>query len=75
MSAEPNSPHRDPELTAWINMAIRYGGSFINSICHAALHADEDNYGLMRPLLLALKAKYPKYSYNGRTSDGSRRNR
>ena len=50
------SVSEDRELFGWCTAARRYGGEF-----GAAFFADDDNYALMRPTLLAFKAKYPKY--------------
>jgi hypothetical protein len=51
----------DPELLEWLAAADRDGGGFISSIARAALVADDYNYPLIRPLIIALRAKYPKY--------------
>lgn len=51
----------DPELLEWLGNANQEGGSFISSIARAALVADTWNYALMRPLILALREKYPAY--------------
>lgn len=51
----------DPELLEWLAAANRYGGGFVSSIARAALVADEENYPLIRPLIIALRGKYPSY--------------
>jgi len=51
----------DPELLEWLAKADREGGGFVSSVARAALVADHDNYPLVRPLILQLRAKYPKY--------------
>lgn len=51
----------DPELLEWLAKADRDGGGFISSIARAALVADDSNYPLIRPLILLLRVKYPKY--------------
>jgi len=53
----------DPELDRWVsNLARMQCGSFLQSIYQAVVCADPENYELLRPLLLELKKKYPKYS-------------
>ena len=37
-------------------------GSFLKSLADAALRADWENYPILRPALLELRAKYPKYA-------------
>ena len=56
------SPHDDPELTTWLQNAGVYGGGFVHTIAAAAFQADEENYALLRSVLLQLKAKYPRYN-------------
>lgn len=51
----------DPELLEWLAKADRFGGGFVSSIARAALVADDSNYPLIRPLILQLRVKYPKY--------------
>lgn len=51
----------DPELLEWLAKANEFGGGFISSISRAALIADEENYPLMRPFLLVMRQKYPRY--------------
>jgi hypothetical protein len=51
----------DPELLEWLAKANQEGGGFISAIARAALVADWENYPLIRPLLLQLRAKYPRY--------------
>jgi hypothetical protein len=41
-------------------------GDFLKTVANAALHADAYNYPLLRPSLIALKAKYPKYRFEGK---------
>ena len=53
----------DPELDTWLGNLMRMGcGGFLQSIYQVAVCADPDNYELVRPLLLELKKKYPKYA-------------
>jgi hypothetical protein len=40
-------------------------GSFIKAFAAAVCQADDQNYALLRPSLLALKAKYPQYRFTG----------
>lgn len=51
----------DPELLEWLANADREGGNFVSSIARAGLIADHQNYPLLRPVLLQMRAKYPKY--------------
>jgi len=51
----------DPELLEWLAKADMDGGGFLRSIARAALVADADNYPLLRPVILKLREKYPKY--------------
>jgi hypothetical protein len=52
----------DPELFKWLDKAAVAGGSFVKTIAMAGLRADSENYALLRPVLLELKAKYPTYA-------------
>ena len=63
------SAQADPELFEWL-MAVYFGdskrglapaGEFLRSLANAALHADWENYPMLRPVLLQFKAKYPHY--------------
>jgi len=51
----------DPELLEWLAKANQDGGGFVSAIARAALVADWENYPLIRPLLVQLRAKYPRY--------------
>lgn len=51
----------DPELLEWLAKANHEGGGFVSAIARAALVADWENYPLIRPLILQLRAKYPRY--------------
>jgi hypothetical protein len=51
----------DPELLEWLAKANQEGGGFVSSIARAGLVADDENYPLMRPMLLVLRKKYPRY--------------
>ena len=53
----------DNALSEWVREAQMYGGSFVAAIAAAAIRADDDNYALLRPVLLQLKDKYPKYGH------------
>jgi hypothetical protein len=41
-------------------------GGFLSAFVQAALRADGFNYALMRPVIVALKLKYPSYKYEGK---------
>jgi hypothetical protein len=52
----------DPELLDWVaNLYLMNSGGFLRAIGDAAQRADAENYVLMRPMMLVLKAKYPDY--------------
>lgn len=51
----------DPETLEWLSNASHRGGGFISSFARAALVADWENYRLLRPVIVALRAKYPDY--------------
>lgn len=51
----------DPELLEWLAKANQMGGGFVSSLARAALVADHENYPLIRPLIVLMRAKYPKY--------------
>lgn len=53
-----------PEELDYVNailhpMSKRKHGSFLTTFCQAALTADNENYELLRPVLLKLMVKYP----------------
>jgi hypothetical protein len=54
--------NRDPDLFTWLSNASAHAGDFLKNIAEAGLRADPQNYPILRPTLLALKAKYPKYA-------------
>jgi hypothetical protein len=51
----------DPELLEWLAKAKERGGHFVAAMATAGLHADWENYPLIRIVLLVLRAKYPEY--------------
>ena len=51
----------DPELLEWLAKADKDGGGFVSSLARAALVADEENYPILRPVLLLMRVKYPAY--------------
>jgi hypothetical protein len=51
----------DPELLEWLAKANQLGGGFVSAMARAALVADPYNYPVIRPAILALRAKYPQY--------------
>ena len=65
----------DPELLEWLANADHNGGGFISSVARAGLVADYDNYPLIRPLLIALRAKYPKYEASEQVKEEIRQRR
>jgi hypothetical protein len=55
----------DPVLREWIwgiqNGKPTRAGGFLRSVAFTALRADEENYSILRPALLKIREKYPKY--------------
>jgi hypothetical protein len=62
----PTSAQADPELTDWLFGVLENrpvgAGAFVHRLAEAAACADWENYPLLRPVLLQMKAKYPRYS-------------
>ena len=57
------SGHADPELTGWLlNVVNSNAGDFLRDLAKAALRADHENYPLLRPALLEISKRYPKYN-------------
>ena len=59
--------NNDPELSPWLfgitaHKPHRPGG-FLESLAEVAFMADWENYAILRPALLAFKAKYPQYRW------------
>jgi hypothetical protein len=53
----------DRELMDWLsNIEPMGAGSFLKSLAETAMRADEENYPILRPALLAMKEKYPEYA-------------
>lgn len=52
----------DMELADWLLNAQSFGGDFLRSLAEAGLRADHENYPVLRPVLLSMKEKYPKYA-------------
>jgi hypothetical protein len=59
----------EEEVRRWIygiNQAEPvHAGGFLHSFAQTLCRADETNYPLLRPALLALKAKFPTYRFSG----------
>ena len=57
----------DGELFDWLYGVLNHrpveAGGFLHAIADAANRADYANYSLLRPVLLQLCSKYPKYSF------------
>lgn len=68
-SDQPLNASTDEELRDWLFTASANGGHFVASLADAGLCADFENYTIMRPLLLQMKAKYP---YSKENPHGSR---
>jgi hypothetical protein len=58
-SDQPLNASTDEELRDWLFVAAQKGGHFVSSLADAGLCADFENYAILRPLLLQMKAKYP----------------
>jgi hypothetical protein len=59
----------EEEVRRWI-YGINQGepvkaGHFLYSFAETVCRADDTNYPILRPSLLALKAKFPKYRFSG----------
>ncbi|MGH7936663.1 MAG: hypothetical protein ACREF8_06610, partial [Chthoniobacterales bacterium] len=53
----------DSDLMDWLlGIRPKNAGDFLQSVAMAAMRADAQNYMILRPALLELKAKYPKYN-------------
>ncbi|HEY1800053.1 MAG TPA: hypothetical protein VGG46_03880 [Terriglobales bacterium] len=59
----------DPELLEWLSAASQRGGGFVQSLANAALRADEENYLLIRPLVMFMRAKYTEYEPSDRVKE------
>ena len=53
--------NEDTELFPWLVNASQHAGDFLKALADAGLRADGENYPAIRPALLAMKEKYPKY--------------
>ena len=56
----------DDELFNWLVNAAGHGtgppaGDFLKNLAEAGLRADAENYPILRPVLVELSVKYPKY--------------
>jgi hypothetical protein len=51
----------DPELLEWLAKANQSGGGFVSALSRAALVADDENYVILRPVILEMRKKYPAY--------------
>lgn len=52
---------QDRELFEWLQNASLLGGGFVSLLAQAALHADSENYPILRPALMVMHDKYRKY--------------
>ena len=59
-----DSGHQDPELRKWLITIVHdnMAGDFLKLLAMAALHADHENYPILRPALLEISKRYPKYN-------------
>lgn len=51
----------DPLMLEWLGNAKARAGAFVRSVAEAGLHADYDNYPLIRPFLMEMRLKYREY--------------
>ena len=59
----------EEEVRRWI-YGVQHGepsqpGGFLEAFAIACRRADNTNYALLRPAIIALKAKFPKYRFTG----------
>lgn len=59
----------EEEIRRWV-YGVQHGepsapGGFLEAFIKAVRHADNTNYALLRPAIIALKAKFPKYRFEG----------
>jgi hypothetical protein len=59
----------DDEMSNWLMHAAERGGGFVRSFAETVMRADDDNYRLLRPALIALKEKYPRYNNDEESGD------
>ncbi len=57
MTAQEDGP-----VFQWLLMASVHAGDFLRHLAEAALRADDDNYPILRPVILRMMEKYPVYS-------------
>ena len=50
------------KIQKWLNNAHVHGGSFVSTFAKAIYCADEENYQVLKPILLKFMEKYPNYS-------------
>lgn len=60
------SAQEDGELFNWLVNAAGHGtgppaGDFLENLAEAGLRADYENYPILRPVLVVMAKKYPKY--------------
>ena len=51
----------EPRVTPWDDK-VPMAGDFLKLLAMAALHADHENYPILRPALLEISKRYPKYN-------------
>jgi hypothetical protein len=56
----------DTELFEWLINASGHGtgpaaGDFLKNLAEAGLRADAENYSVLRPVLVVMAMRYPKY--------------
>jgi hypothetical protein len=51
----------DPEILEWLANAEQKAGGFLSNFARAALHADAENYPVLRPALNVFRKRYPAY--------------
>jgi hypothetical protein len=51
----------DPEMLEWLANAEQKAGGFLSTFARAAMHADAENYPVLRPALVVFRKRYPLY--------------
>jgi hypothetical protein len=69
VAVRPSFREDEEEVRRWI-YGVNHGepsapGGFLEAFCATVRRADDGNYALLRPTILVLKAKYPKYRFTG----------
>jgi hypothetical protein len=55
-----HSANTDPELRDWLRFQSENGSNFTRALVESAMMAEVVDYTLLRPALVALRARYPE---------------